>query len=135
MAKPINKNCTTHNTHPHKNCTSHIHTDNLWFEKIQYIKRQNRGPILPTPQTGQRQNCRRCGNKFLPGQLNICPAKNEACRICKKIGHFAKLFRSEMPPRPTFRPQQQQQQMNTGSHPSKGTTNWHKDKHNKKLET
>ena len=95
---------------------SHTHTDNPWFEKIQYIKRRSRGPILPTPQTGQIQNCRRCGNKFLPGHLNICPAKNEACRICKKIGHFAKLCRSEMPPRPTFRPQQRQQQMNTGSH-------------------
>ena len=46
--------------------------------------------------------------------------KNKACRICKKIGHFAKHCRSEMPPRPTFRPQQRQQQMNTGSqHPQR----------------
>ena len=94
--------------HNSQSSQSHIHTDNPWFEKIQYIKRQNRGPILPTPQTGQIQNCRRCVNKFLPGHLNICPAKNEACRVCKKIGHYAKLCRSEMPPRPTFRPLQQQ---------------------------
>ena len=103
-----------HNSQPSQ---SHTHTDNPWFEKIQYIKRRNRGPILPTPQTGQIKNCRRCGNKFLPGHLNICPAKTEACRICKKIGHFAKLCRSEMPPRPTYRPQQRQQRMNTGSQP------------------
>ena len=102
--------------HNSQSSQSHIHTDNPWFEKIQYIKRQNRGPILPTPQTGQIQNCRRCGNKFLQGHLNVCPAKNEACRICKKIGHFAKQCRSEMPPRPTFRPQQRQQKTNTIVH-------------------
>ena len=26
------------------------------------------------------------------------PAKNEVCRICKIIGHIAKLSKSEMPP-------------------------------------
>ena len=45
--------------------------------------------------------------------MNICPAKNEACRICKKIGHFAKLCRSEIPPRTTFRPQNRTQPTNT----------------------
>ena len=45
---------------------SPIHTDNPWFEKIQYIKRQNRGPILPTPQTGQMQNCRRSETNSYP---------------------------------------------------------------------
>ena len=83
---------------------------NPWFEKIQYIKRQNRVPILRTPQSGQIQDCRRCGKKFLPGHLNVCPAKNEICRICKKIGHFAKQCKSEMPPRPQYNPQQRRQQ-------------------------
>ena len=100
--------------HNSQSPNSSTYNDNPWFEKIQYIKRQNRVPILPTPQTGQIQNCRRCGNKFLPGHLNTCPAKNEACRICKKIGHFAKLCRSEMPPRNTFRQQQRSQSMSTG---------------------
>ena len=53
---------------------------------------------------------RNCGNKFLPGHLNVCPAKNEICRICKKIGHFAKQFKSEMPPLPQYNPQQRRQQ-------------------------
>ena len=94
---------------------STIHADNPWFEKVQYIKRQNRSPMLPTPQTGQIQNCRRCGNKFFQEHLNICPAKNEACRICIKIGHFAKLCRSEMPPRSIYIPQQKRQQNSTGT--------------------
>ena len=42
---------------------------------MQYIKRQNRVPILPTPKSGQIQDCRSCGNKFLPGHLNVCPKK------------------------------------------------------------
>ena len=49
--------------------------------------------------------------------MNIFPTKNEACQICKKIGHFAKQCLSEMPPRPIFRPQQRQQQTNTKVHP------------------
>ena len=60
---------------------SSINPNNPWFEKIQYINRQNRGPILPTPQTGQIQSCRRCGNKILPGHQKTYPAKNEACPI------------------------------------------------------
>ena len=96
------------------NSHSSIITDNPCPKKVQYIKQQNGGPIQPTPQTGQIQNCLICGDKFLPGHLNICPAKNEACRICKKIGHFAKLCKSEMPPRPTLLPQQRRQQNNTG---------------------
>ena len=99
------------------NSYSPINTDNPWFEKVQYIKRQNRGSISPTPQTEQIQNCRRCRNKFLPGHLNVCPAKNEACRICKKIGHLAKLPKLEMPPRPTYNPQSRRQQNNTVMQP------------------
>ena len=52
-----------------------------------------------------------------PGHLNICPTKNEACRICEKIGHFAKLCRPEMPPSPTYRPQHKHQQNSTGTQP------------------
>ena len=96
---------------------SSINTNNPWFEKVQYMKRQNRGPMLPTPQTGQIQNCRRCGNKFLAWHRNIYPTKNEACRIRKKIGHFPKLCTSEMPPRPSYIPQQRRQQNNTGTQP------------------
>ena len=95
------------------NTNTNSNTTNPWLEKIQYIKRQNRVPNLPTPQSGQIQNCRRCGNKFLPGHLNICPAINESCRICKTIGHFAKLCKSEMPPQPQYNIQQRRQQRTT----------------------
>ena len=92
------------------NTNSNTNMTNPWFEKIQYIKRQNKVPILPTPNSGQIQESRKCGTKFLPGHLNVCPAKNEVCRICKKIGHFAKVCRSEMPPRPQYNTQQRRQQ-------------------------
>ena len=72
------------------NSNTNTTTLNTWFEKIQYTKRQNKAPILPTPQSGQIQDCRRCGNKFFPCHLNVCPAKNEVCRICKKIWPFRK---------------------------------------------
>ena len=111
---------------------SPINADNPWFEKVQYIKRQNRSPILPTAHTGQIQNCRRCGNKFLLGHLNICPEKNDACRICKKIGHFAKLCKSEVPPRPTHIPQQDDNKTTHDYSNNRGTTNWQQNNHNKK---
>ena len=85
-----------------------------WLEKVQHIKRQNRVPILLTPQSGQIHDCRRCGNKLLRGHLNICPVKNEACRICNKIGHFAKLCKSEMPTQPQYKIQQRRQQNYSG---------------------
>ena len=96
------------------NTNTNANTSNPWFEKIQYIKRQNRVPILPTPQSGQIQDCRRCGNKFLPRHLNVCLAKNEACRICKKIGHFAELCKSEIAPQPQYNIQQRRQQNYSG---------------------
>ena len=77
-------------------------TDKTWFEKIQYIKRQIRASILPTPQTGKIQDYRTCGNKFLQGHLNICQAKNEVCRTCKKIEQIAEICKPEMPQRPPY---------------------------------
>ena len=56
------------------NINTNPNTSNPWFEEIQHIKRQNKIPILPTPHTGQIQDCQRCGNKFLPGHLNVCPS-------------------------------------------------------------
>ena len=96
------------------NTDTNPNTINQWFEKIQYIKRQNKVSILPTAHTGQIQDCRRCGNKFLPGHLNICPAKIEACRICKKVSHFAKLYKSKIPLRPQYNMQQRRQQRYPG---------------------
>ena len=103
-----------HQRFPHKDlqkCTtdalveqlkeSFTQTRNENFDRFQFFRfQQKEGESLQVFNSLQIQNCRRCGNKFLQGHLNICPAKNEACRICKKIGHFAKLCRSEMPTRP-----------------------------------
>ena len=47
------------------NTNNNTNIANQWIEKKHYIKRQNRVPILSTPQSGQIQDCRRCSNKFL----------------------------------------------------------------------
>ena len=80
---------------------------------VQYIRRNNtqyrqniqqRTGILQTPKSGPIPDCWKCGYKFIPGHLSNCPAKNEICRICKKIGYYAKMCRAEMPSRPTQKP-------------------------------
>ena len=80
---------------------------------VQYIRRNNtqyrqniqqRTGILRTPKSGPIPDCWKCGYKFIPGHLSNCPAKNEICRICKKIGHYAKMCRAEMPPQPAQKP-------------------------------
>ena len=40
----------------------------------------------------QRDKCQRCGRE--PHKRNDCPANNEECRNCKKIGHFQSMCRS-----------------------------------------
>ena len=35
--------------------------------------------------------CRKCGNPFSLAHLQICPAKNQQCNICKKIGYYTPL--------------------------------------------
>ena len=81
--------------------------------EVQYIRRNNtqqrqsiqhRTVILQTPKSGPIPDCWKCGYQFISGHLSDCPAKSAVCRICKKIGHFAKMCKAEMPPRPTQRP-------------------------------
>ena len=93
---------------------SHFDTNQKEQSEVQYIRRNNtqqrqniqqRTGILQTPKSGQVRDRRECGYKFIPGHLSNCPAKNEVCRICKKIGHYGKMCKAEMPPRPTQRPQ------------------------------
>ena len=83
---------------------------NPWIEKIQYLKRQNRSQFCQLHNQDKFKTADACGNKFLPGHINVCPAKNGICRICKKMGQFAKQCKSEMPPRSQYNPQQRRQQ-------------------------
>ena len=82
--------------------------------EVQYIRRNNtKTKTKHTTKNGHTTDtkirsipdCRKCGYKFIRGHLSNCLAKNEVCRICKKIGHYAKMCKAEMPPRPTQRSQ------------------------------
>ena len=66
---------------------------------------QKRTGILQTPKSGPIPDCWKYGYNFIPGHLSNCPAKNEVCRKCKKIGYYAKMLKAEMPPRTRQRPQ------------------------------
>ena len=50
--------------------------------------------------------CRRCGNPFSMAHLQMCPAKNTQCNICRKVGHFASRCTVKMPERRAPRKQQ-----------------------------
>ena len=59
-----------------------------------------------TQQTNKgKEQCWRCGGTFSPGYLKHCAAKQVICRICKKIGQFAKLCQSKISPIPTRKTQ------------------------------
>ena len=83
---------------------SNIHALNPSGSGIHLIQRQRqqfqRRSILPTPPNNNKiPDCWKCGYKFIKGHLDNCPAKNTICNICKKVGHYAKMCRSDMPPR------------------------------------
>ena len=118
---------------------STIHVDNPWFEKVQYIRRQNRSPILPNPQTEQIQNCRRCGNKILQGHLNICPAQKlfqtkfaEYAKRLLTLQNFAQQQKCHHA-QYTYHNKNANKTAQEHNH-NRGTTNWHQDKHSKKSE-
>ena len=92
------------------NSTNTYNTDTnpIGTSKVHYVHRNNnqqRTGLVPTPKTNAIPDWWKCGHKFIPGHLNTCPAKQEICRICKKIGHYAKMCKEEMPPRALQRPQ------------------------------
>ena len=44
----------------------------------------------------ERSNtCMKCWNAFTKGHLNVCPAKEIVCNICKYKGHFGRLCKSK----------------------------------------
>ena len=63
-------------------------------------KTTQRRSILPIPPNNNKiPDCWKCGYKLIKGHLDNCPAKNSICNICKKVGHYNEVCRSEMPPR------------------------------------
>ena len=71
------------NTNNYKTITNPIGTT-----EVHYVRRNNtqqRTEILAKLKTNPIPSCWKCGQKFIPGHLNICPAKQE-----KKIAEVAK---------------------------------------------
>ena len=83
---------------------SSAHAQNPQGSGINLIQRTRqkttRRSILRTPPNNNKiRDCWKCGYVFIKRHLDNCPAKNRICNICKKIGHYAKVCRSEMPPK------------------------------------
>ena len=82
---------------------NNIGTNPIGTNEAHYVRRSNiqqSTGILPTPKRSPIPDCWKWGYKFVPGNLNTCQAKQEICRIFKKMGHYAKMCKAEMPPRP-----------------------------------
>ena len=73
----------------------------LGINLIQRTRQQTvRRTVLPTPPNNNKKpDCSKCGYKFIKGHLDSCPQKNTIFIICKEIGHYAKVCRSDIPPR------------------------------------
>ena len=77
------------------------------WNTVSYVRQnKQRNNIYVQNQNVQNQKitpCRKCGNPFSMAHLQICPAKNTQCNICKKVGHFASRCTVKMPERRTPR--------------------------------
>ena len=77
------------------------------WNTVSYVRQnKQRNNIYVQNQNVQNQKitpCRKCGNPFSMAHLQICPAKNTQCNICKKVGHFAARCTAKMPERRTPR--------------------------------
>ena len=49
----------------------------------------------PSLNVERSNTCMKCGNAFTKGHLNVCPAKEIVCNICKYKGHFGRLCKSK----------------------------------------
>ena len=83
------------------------------WNQVNVTTQQNSRPQMRQKTNVQRQQtsqevqpCWRCGAPFTQGHNNSFPAKPAQGNICKKMEHFAKLYRSKMPERPRPQPPQ-----------------------------
>ena len=64
-----------------------------WKKDSSWQHKKTRNFKKPKGNNEQAQKCDRCGyNAHKPQEK--CPAKNESCNRCRKIGHFAQVCRS-----------------------------------------
>ena len=59
------------------------------FKNFNNVKKE------PSLNIERSNTCLKCGNAFTKGHLNVCPAKEIVCNICKYKGHFGRLCKSK----------------------------------------
>ena len=90
----INRDRGQANEHEYRRAHSNWNTVTYVRPNKQQSTSSSQKPQKATP-------CRKCGNPLSLAHLQICPAKNQICSICKKIGHYTSLCTAKIPERKT----------------------------------
>ena len=76
------------------------------WNTVTYVRPNKQQNSTTTQKPQKATPCRKCGNPFSLAHLQICPAKNQQCNICKRIGHYISLCTAKKPERKISRRQQ-----------------------------
>ena len=79
-------------------------SEKSWNRSYNLSETKNLPELL---QRCQPVNCKTAnGKNFLQGSINVCPTKQQKCRMIEKIGHSAKICRSQIPLKSNYQAQE-----------------------------